>query len=380
MKQRFSLRGHKAPITCFATVGNNVVSADREGWVILWDLTTRRPKALWRAHEGHVLTLKHTEEGLLTHGRDHSIRFWDLALLEGCLTSTMDIGGAVKPPPSFEIPVNALNFCNVDFCNGVLATASTGDSNNFDIYRVWDVFGAAHFARIAANVPPNPSDAAIEEVHTDSSSRQGLGIIMRLCLQSPSSLIVGYESGAVRQYSIRQPVVDKAALRNDRTVMFKDTKIALEWSHAGLTPLPILSIEVVKGHLYVGSASKSLLRYPMDGHKILGEPESFNLRHYGIQCVQPYPSGVVTGFWDGTIKGFDLNMQETFRLERGLELIRPQQDDNVAKTTRKSLCMMLHEPTFSESLSRRELMRQRRIGEDSLLFVGYGDAVIKVYL
>lgn len=32
-----------------------LLTGDADGWVVAWDLATRRPRAVWRAHEGTVL-------------------------------------------------------------------------------------------------------------------------------------------------------------------------------------------------------------------------------------------------------------------------------------------------------------------------------------
>ena len=37
-------------------------------------------------------------------------------------------------PENVVIPVNALNYCNVDYSNHHLITPATTDSNNFDLY------------------------------------------------------------------------------------------------------------------------------------------------------------------------------------------------------------------------------------------------------
>jgi hypothetical protein len=35
-----------------------LVSGDAEGWVVIWDLVTKRPVTVWKAHEGAVLEVK----------------------------------------------------------------------------------------------------------------------------------------------------------------------------------------------------------------------------------------------------------------------------------------------------------------------------------
>lgn len=54
------LRGHKAQIHALAFVRGNerLASGDAEGFVVLWDLTTRRPTVVWRPHENAILGIQ----------------------------------------------------------------------------------------------------------------------------------------------------------------------------------------------------------------------------------------------------------------------------------------------------------------------------------
>lgn len=56
----YILRGHAAPIHALHIFSQNLrlVSGDADGWIIVWDLVTKRPVAVWKAHEGAVLEVK----------------------------------------------------------------------------------------------------------------------------------------------------------------------------------------------------------------------------------------------------------------------------------------------------------------------------------
>lgn len=102
---KLSLRGHKSSVSCIARVQDDLVSADRDGWVVLWNLTTKRPRALWKAHQGQILTLKYTAMGLLTHGRDSELRLWNLSesSLRGCSSDVSVVGNEEEPKkPQYE--------------------------------------------------------------------------------------------------------------------------------------------------------------------------------------------------------------------------------------------------------------------------------------
>lgn len=56
----YILRGHAAPIHALHIFSRNLrlVSGDAEGWIVIWDLVSKRPVTVWKAHEGAVLEVK----------------------------------------------------------------------------------------------------------------------------------------------------------------------------------------------------------------------------------------------------------------------------------------------------------------------------------
>lgn len=57
---RAILRGHKAQVHAAVFFRNNerLLTGDASGFVVVWDLTIMRPRAVWRAHEGAILGIK----------------------------------------------------------------------------------------------------------------------------------------------------------------------------------------------------------------------------------------------------------------------------------------------------------------------------------
>ena len=57
---KYVLRGHNAQLhsVCFLRQNARLVTADAAGWVVLWNLTTKRPVAVWKAHEKAILGLE----------------------------------------------------------------------------------------------------------------------------------------------------------------------------------------------------------------------------------------------------------------------------------------------------------------------------------
>lgn len=56
----YILRGHAAAIHALQIFHQNLrlVSGDADGWIVVWDLVSKRPRATWKAHDGAVLEVK----------------------------------------------------------------------------------------------------------------------------------------------------------------------------------------------------------------------------------------------------------------------------------------------------------------------------------
>lgn len=55
----YILRGHKASVHAAAFVHGNerLLTGDADGFVVAWDLTIFRPRAVWQAHTNAILGL-----------------------------------------------------------------------------------------------------------------------------------------------------------------------------------------------------------------------------------------------------------------------------------------------------------------------------------
>lgn len=64
----YVLRGHSAQIHSLLFVRENerLVTADADGWVVLWKVATRRPVSVWKAHEGAVMRVAEWRGRILT--------------------------------------------------------------------------------------------------------------------------------------------------------------------------------------------------------------------------------------------------------------------------------------------------------------------------
>jgi hypothetical protein len=56
----YVLRGHVAQIHAlhFFRSNTRLLTGDAEGWVVMWDMVSRRPAVVWKSHEKSILTLK----------------------------------------------------------------------------------------------------------------------------------------------------------------------------------------------------------------------------------------------------------------------------------------------------------------------------------
>ncbi|ANZ77354.1 BA75_04430T0 [Komagataella pastoris] len=222
------LRFHKSPVSAlepfylpspFVVNGEplllaSLVSADENGWVVWWDLGTKRPLGIWRAHESTIVTVQqmgihwdgdvprlhqNSFGKLLTHGRDNCLRIWDLFRVSSfdsmdwnlckVLHKTRD---TARNPDVYEIPVNALNFCNVAARSEMIATPASLSSENFDIY----IVSNDRLDRLHSNVDTCEILQQNQDSHETDESRK-FGAIMQIIWTGNLQLVVGYESGIV---------------------------------------------------------------------------------------------------------------------------------------------------------------------------------------
>lgn len=95
----YILRGHASPIHALHIYSQNLrlVSGDANGWIVVWDLVTKRPMTAWKAHEGAILEARGFNVGsgateIYTYD-DSSTPIWVSAIL---LTSTIDMAATTN--------------------------------------------------------------------------------------------------------------------------------------------------------------------------------------------------------------------------------------------------------------------------------------------
>ncbi|KAK0627300.1 WD40-repeat-containing domain protein [Immersiella caudata] len=200
------LRGHKASVHAAAFVRGNerLLTGDADGFVIAWDLTIMRPRAVWQAHSNALLGLSGWgHERVVTHGRDNKLIVWKLGPHDEERLSTtlpLDPGSETRPQPWIlhMLEINTMNFCSFSPC-------PTSAHLSFETS-----------AEMLVAVPNTLASEAIDIFHLPSQERHHTvkvgdnnGMVMALSLlylAESLTLIAGYENGRtlVSQLSIQR--------------------------------------------------------------------------------------------------------------------------------------------------------------------------------
>ncbi|KAF2659207.1 WD40 repeat-like protein [Lophiostoma macrostomum CBS 122681] len=130
----YIFRGHAAHIHSVQIVRRNsrLVTGDADGWVVYWNLESKRPVAVWKAHDAAILgTAEWGSDKLVTHGRDNSLRIWQIrAADELSLSRILPADSASTPRPKpwllHSLPVNTLNFCSFSMCHERCSSSNSG--------------------------------------------------------------------------------------------------------------------------------------------------------------------------------------------------------------------------------------------------------------
>ncbi|KAK4159253.1 WD40-repeat-containing domain protein [Cladorrhinum sp. PSN259] len=294
------LRGHKTQVhaTTFARNNERLFTGDSEGFVVAWDLTIMRPKAVWQAHTNAILGIAGWgSDRIITHGRDNKLVVWKLAKDDEAQLSTtlpLDPCGSPRPQPWIlhMLEVNTMNFCSFSYCPAstdlseiLVAVPNTLASEAIDIFHL-------------------PSQ---QRVHTVKVSEGKNGMVMAVSLFHQSgdtlTLIAGFENGlcAVAQLDARN---------NTWVVKYQNT------SHTQ----PILSLDVspAKDYFLTSGADAVIARHPIpqpsssnpsSSGMIQTEPlKKINTKHAGQQSLRIRSDNLIftTAGWDSKIRVYSV--------------------------------------------------------------------------
>ncbi|KAK1766921.1 WD domain-containing protein [Phialemonium atrogriseum] len=145
------LRGHKVQVHVATFIRRNarLVTGDADGFVIAWDLTIMRPRAIWHAHSNAILGIAGWgEDRIITHGRDNRLVVWKLgAQDEASLSTVLPLEPAHQERPQpwilHILEINTMNFCSFSSCPSsteptdlLISVPNTLASEAIDIYHL----------------------------------------------------------------------------------------------------------------------------------------------------------------------------------------------------------------------------------------------------
>ncbi|RSL54737.1 hypothetical protein CEP53_007363 [Fusarium sp. AF-6] len=238
------LRGHKSQIHAAVFIRSNerLVTGDADGFVVVWDLTIMRAKAVWRAHEKAILGIRGWgDDKIITHGRDMKLIVWKLGEVdEGRLSKALpveDVAEARAQPWMLHLlEVNTLNFC---------AFAATSSSpGSFDAASEILIAVPNTLASDAIDVYTLPSQM---RVHTlKAKDKTGMAMCLALLHHNDAlTLIAAFENG----YTTVQ------RLESDG-----------QWAttyHSQAHSQPVLSLSVYQDYFITSSADSIVAKHPI---------------------------------------------------------------------------------------------------------------------
>lgn len=398
MNQKCILRGHLNLISAIETFNENLITGDDHGWIIWWDIVTRNPLGCWKGHDMTILTIKQLDEcHILTHSKDSEIRIWDLATAQLSKTLPDVVYNDIKynddtkslhhkyPMPAFNsIPINSLNYCNVDYLQGLLITPATVDSNNFDIYRV----NHQQFSidRLIKNFDPYQlyisSNSIIPEISNDK--RQGFGIMMKILFINSDLFYIGYESGHLLGFKIlySKPIdsLNLQPLSHSRTIINVLPKISIAYYNDFHVPNPILSIAKLDQRLLVGSTHRKMSIHPIDSKS---EMEVVDIKNKGIQSIA-IDTSIYVGLWNGVIKIYDYNFNKIDKFQRSLPVLQnihtnSSNDDSLQELNVKLSVIKIIKSKPKLITSKRDLVLNKQLHNKTCLIAGYNDGKLFIF-
>ncbi|PYH89865.1 WD repeat protein [Aspergillus ellipticus CBS 707.79] len=421
----YILRGHAAAIHALQIFHQNLrlVSADGDGWIAVWDLVSKRPIAVWKAHEGAVLEVKGfsfkngavTE--IFTHGRDHKLRVWRFNVQdEEFLQKTLPVDVDEKPASStpsqpwlvHSLPVNALNFCafsmvflpqeqlpvtesasseppkeNASLSSVLIAVPNALNSGAIDLFHL-------------------PQERRICTIPADSAVKTGMVMAAGLVLTPSGELYVAsaYEDGHVMVHGCRGPFREKE-LAPSAKVSWKWEKLYASRAHSQ----PVLSIDVSPAgdYFFSSSADAVLAKHPIPVFGAAGLPVGFraeelplktvNTRHSGQQGVRIRSDGKIfaTAGWDARVRVYSCKTMKELAVLKwhkegcyavgfaGVGVIETGEGGGEAKTGNDADAQLTKRAETDFSLATVHRQRNQKVQDTHWLAAGSKDGKISLW-
>ncbi|WWD05229.1 hypothetical protein V865_003302 [Kwoniella europaea PYCC6329] len=328
------LRSHHSPISSVHFNPSNTLlySGDQDGYISILDLKVRRVVGYWKAHEGGILGLEEWQGGLISHGRDNIIRFYQplkKPYISFGLNNTQKKGLEVVK----SLPTNTLNFCRFSLlplspCTGdnydevnkkgkskekeaLMAVPSLLDSELVDIYHLPTMRRIHASVNYLPKVTPLTKDTVVP-----NQARSGLVMSIHLRPDPATSQItlsIGYEDGQVESFiSSTQSIDTVFDARMSQSP--DDNPWKMIWRGKGHNEA-VMGMDVDRFGRYgwTVSADHRLVRY--DFGKVIQEKldiddqsimKDYGMKSIGNSSVAVNASGkvIAVGGWDGKIRLF----------------------------------------------------------------------------
>ncbi|KAM5433452.1 Astra associated protein 1 Asa1 [Microsporum ferrugineum] len=340
----YVLRGHTSPIHTlnFYCRNSRLISGDADGWVVVWDITSKRAIATWKAHEGSILNVTGVEVALetgmekriFTHGRDHKLCVWRLNEKDEAVVGNIlpvdiqsDTQERGKPWLLHSLSVNALNFCGFTYCFLPSKEIQPGDAAKAGVQIT------SSPPQMLLAVPNALNTGGLDIFHLPSERRLcvispdnkvNTGMVMALEMFIPSQgeeiyIISGYEDGSAMVHACRGPI--------DRLLAAEQESPDSPWNWELLYTnrphsQPVLSLDISpsleREYFITSSADAMIVKHPIprlqpalepDVTSVGGGVESMHLKlvntkHSGQQGLRIRADNKIfaTAGWDNRIR------------------------------------------------------------------------------
>ncbi|KAJ5165839.1 hypothetical protein N7492_006135 [Penicillium capsulatum] len=330
----YILRGHVAPIHALHLFAQNLrlVSGDAEGWIVIWDLVTKRPMTVWKGHQGAVLEVKGFTNGsgsseIYTHGRDHKLCVWrirseDEPFLDKTLPVDVEVsnipGNKTQPWLVHSLPVNALNFCafSMTIINIGEGPSSPVAEDELRISKPTILFAVPNALDSGGiDIFHLPSERRMTTIPSDSSTTTGMVMAVSIFLSLSGDLFVvsAYEDGHVK-VSVRRGPLSSTSF--EPTILssnpWKWNTLYVSRPHTQ----PVLSLDISpsRDSFITSSADAFIIKHPIptgceEGIPIVNYKEEtplkvMNTKHCGQQGLRWRTDGRIfaTAGWDSRVR------------------------------------------------------------------------------